>query len=326
MRPAESFLADEKPVRNAGLPRVSIIILNWNSYEVTRDCLASLNELAYASHEIVLVDNGSVDGSADKLAAQFPGVRLIRNRENLGFAGGNNVAIRDVMERGTDYLLLLNNDTIVPADFLGEMVRVAESSPEIGLVNPKILYFEPADRIWYAGGAYKLGWSFAHHFGADRVDTGKYNQLREVSFTTGCALLVKAEVVRKIGLLDESFFFGFEDLDWCIRARGAGYKAFYVPSSLVRHRAGYVTKKNLGKPAKDFQYVKNSVILARKHLRPRHWPLYALSLMRFLGYRTAGYLVRGEPQRVKALYQGLWNGSRSTVVRNNTLPPARGLR
>ena len=290
---------------------MSIIVLNWNSYEVTRDCLRSLENLDFPNPELVLVDNGSVDSSANRLAQEFPHARIIGNEKNLGFTGGNNVAIRNVLERGTDYLLLLNNDTIVAPNFLSELVQMAESNPEIGFLNPKILYHEPADRIWYAGGRYKPGWSFAEHIGVRERDNGKYNETREVSFVTGCALLVKAEVVRRIGLLDENFFFGFEDLDWCVRARRAGFKAFYVPSAVVWHRDGYVTKKNLGKPVKDFYHARNSVLLARKHLQRRHWPLYALSMAKYLAYRTAGYIVRVEPKRVKALYAGLWSGFRS---------------
>lgn len=314
--------ANKENISAGSGPRVSIIILNWNSYEVTRDCLLSLQKVGYPNYEVVLVDNGSVDGSADKLAREFPSARLVRNKTNLGFAGGNNVAMRDILARGSDYLLLLNNDTIVAPNFLEELLRAAESQPEIGLVNPKILYYDPADRIWYAGGSYKPGWSFARHFGVNRIDNGKYNQAREVSFVTGCALLVKAEVVRRIGLLDEVFFFGFEDLDWCVRAKKEGFKALYVPSAVVWHREGYVTKKNLGKPVKDFYYVKNSVILARKHLQARHWPLYTLSLMRYLAYRTAGYVVRREPQRIKALYRGLWSGCNTKLSGNGGAAPA----
>src|SRR5262249_8536018 len=161
----------------------------------------------------------------ERLQQEFPALRIIRNAENLGFPAGNNIGIRDALSRDPNYLLLLNNDTIVAADFLEQLVRVAERDAGIGLVNPKILYQEPANRIWYAGGSYRGGRSFARHFGVNRIDNGKYNQVTDVSFVTGCALLAKTDVVRKVGLLDEAFFLGFEDLDWCIRARDAGFRA-----------------------------------------------------------------------------------------------------
>ena len=297
------------------IPKVAIITLTWNSYEVTRDCLLTLRKVDYPNFEITVVDNGSTDRSWERLGREFPDARRIYNPTNLGFAGGNNVAIRDVLARDPSYLLLLNNDTLVAPNFLSEMIRAAEANPAIGLVNPKILYDKPADRIWYAGGSYRRGWSFAKHFGANRTDKGKYNRAREVSFVTGCALLVQAELVRKIGLLDEAFFLGFEDLDWCVRARDAGFKAVYVPSAVVWHRTGWVTENNLGKPLKDFYYVKNSVLLARKHLQPRHWPFYLLSITRFLAYRTAGYMVRVEPKRVAAMFRGLWSGWATQIDR-----------
>jgi GT2 family glycosyltransferase len=289
-------------------PKVSIVILNWNSYQVTRECLLSLEKMDYTNYEVVLVDNGSVDGSPDRLAQDFPQIRVFKNGKNLGFTGGNNVGLRDALARGTDYLLLLNNDTIVAPNFLNELMRVTEREPAAGLANPKILYCEPADRIWYAGGAYKRGWSFAKHFGVRRIDKGQYDQAREVTFVTGCALLVKAAIAEKIGILDDTLFLGFEDLDWCVRARDAGFKAYYVPSAVIWHKEGYDTKKNLGKPVKDFYYVRNSILMARKHFRLWHWPYFLVSLGGYLAYRTAGYLVRREPVRVSAMYRGLWSG------------------
>jgi GT2 family glycosyltransferase len=119
-------------------PKVSIIILTWNSYDVTRDCLLSLRKIDYPAFEVVLVDNGSVDGSGQKLAQNFPEVRVILNDKNLGFTGGANVGMRDVLARGTNYLLLLNNDTIVAPNFVTELVRVAERDERIGMVSPKI--------------------------------------------------------------------------------------------------------------------------------------------------------------------------------------------
>ena len=294
-------------------PKVSIITLTWNSYEVTRDCLLTLKKLDYPNFEIIVVDNGSTDGSQEQLAREFPDVRRICNATNLGFAGGNNVAIRDALGRDADYLLLLNNDTIVSPNFLRELIQVGESDARIGLLNPKIYYLEPPDRIWYAGGSYKRGWGFAQHSGFNRTDNGRYDQLCEVSFVTGCAPLAKTETVRRIGLLDESFFFLFEDLDWCMRAQGAGFKAVYVPSAIVWHRTAAATIKNFGKPIRDFYYVKNSVLLARKHLEARHWPLYFFSMVSFLSYRTAAFLLRAQPKRVAAMFQGLWSGWTATI-------------
>jgi GT2 family glycosyltransferase len=294
-------------------PKVSIIILTWNSYEVTRDCLISLRKIDYPAYEVVLVDNGSVDSSARNLAQEFPEVRLIRNEKNLGFTGGNNVGMRDALTRGTDYLLLLNNDTIVAPNFLTELVRVAESDDRIGMVNPKIYYFEPADKIWYAGGKYIRWKTFPIHFGLRQSDDGSYDQTQEVSFATGCALLVRAEAARKIGLLDEIFFLSYEDVDWSVRALNAGYKAMYVPAAVVWHRDSYVTKKSMGFAGREFYNMRNAVLCARKHLPLHQVPLFAFSMSKYVGFVTLRSLRQADFKRAAALYRGLWNGCWTTI-------------
>ena len=289
-------------------PKVSIIILNWNSYEVTRDCLASLEKIDFANREVVLVDNGSHDGSADRLEKEFPWARLIRNERNLGFTGGNNVGMRDALQRGPDYLLLLNNDTVVAPNFLTELVRVAESDPQIGLVNPKIYYFDPPDRIWYAGGVRKPWRVFPIHLGLRQRDDGRYNLTREVSFITGCALLIKAAVVRRIGLLDDLYFLSFEDADWSMRASRAGFKQFFVPASVIWHKDSYDTNKNLGHAGKNFYTMRNTILFARKYLQNRYWPLFMMSVGKYVMHRTVADLFHGDVKRVGALYRGLWSG------------------
>ena len=306
------------------VPRVSIIILNWNSYEVTRDCLVSLGRSDYANFEIILVDNGSRDSSPDRLSREFPSVRLIKNNKNLGFTGGNNVGMRDALGRDTDYLLLLNNDTEVAPDFLSQLVGVAESDPEIGVLNPKIYFYQPADMIWYGGGVHKPWWSFPRHIGVFQRDSDNNGLAQQVTFITGCALLIKTQIARQVGLLDETFFIGFEDADWSKRVMQAGYKAVYVPAAKIWHKISVDTKKNLGKPVKDFYYVRNSILLARKHLRQRrYWPLYWLSLAKYLAYRTAGYTLRLEPARVLALYKGVWSGCSTPIMGPISIPERR---
>jgi GT2 family glycosyltransferase len=289
-------------------PKVSIVVLNWNGYEVTRECLASLSAIDYPNREIVLVDNGSADGSPDRLAAGFPGITLIRNKENLGFTGGNNVGIRRALEENTDYVLLLNNDTVVAPNFLSELIRAGEADPRVGLLNPKILYFEPSNRIWYAGGSFSIWKGIASHRGTREVDCGRYDSPEEVTFITGCALLIKSEVIRKVGLLDDCLFYTCEDTDWTIRSLDAGYKALYVPSSVIWHKESMDVKHNAGKAFRDYYNIRNSLIVARRHARLYHWPSFLFSLAFMVAYRTTGYFIRGEFDRVGAVYRGLRDG------------------
>lgn len=306
--PQQHLTAGHARERSGVRPRVAIIMLTWKSYEVTHDCLQSLRKLDYPNCEIFLVDNASGDGSPEKLQSEFPEVTLIRNSQNLGFPGGNNVGIRQALQHTPDYLLLLNNDTIVAPDFLSHMVDAAESDPAIAIVNPKIFFFEPSDRLWCAGGVYHSWRGTATMRGVHRRDSGKFDASEEISFATGCAFLIRTSAVRRIGLLDETFFLGFEDLDWCVRARLAGFKLYYAPKAVIWHKDSYDTKKNLGKPIKDFYSTRNRILFARKHLPARYWPLFFLSLSGYIAYRSGGYLLRREPKRIAGLVKGVWAG------------------
>ena len=289
-------------------PRVSIVILNWNSYQVTLDCLLSLRKMDYHNFEVVLVDNGSVDESPEKLQENVPEIRLIRNATNLGFAGGCNVGMRDVLRRRTDYLLLLNNDTIVAPDFLSQLVRVAESDEKIGAASPKILFFDHPGRLNYAGGEHRLWRLFPKVFGLRQLDDGRYDKLREVSFLTGCAFLIKAEVVRKIGVLEEIYFHFYEDIEWSLRVLKAGFKTFYVPAAKIWHKEHYVTDKNQGNGFIEFNLARANMIFARKHVPLKLWPFKMPFFGAWMIYRTLVFSYRGDWQKVLSLYKGFWAG------------------
>jgi GT2 family glycosyltransferase len=293
---------------NGRLPKVFVIILNWNGFDVTCDCLRSLASVDYSNMQVVVVDNGSTDCSADRLQQQFGWIRVIRNSVNLGFTGGNNCGIRAALDAEADYILLLNNDTVVAKNFLLELIEAAEADRTVGLLNPKILYFEPADRIWYGGGSFSFWKGIASHRGHRALDQGAYDVRTHVTFITGCAFLIKAETVRKVGMLDDMFFYTCEDTDWSIRCLRAGYKALYVPSATVWHKESIDIKRNAGKAFRDFYNVRNSILLARKHARIYHWPSFLLCFTSMVAYRIAGYSVRGELTRVKAVLRGILKG------------------
>jgi GT2 family glycosyltransferase len=303
-------------------PPVSIVVLNWNAWEVTSECLKSLKQLDYPNYKIVVVDNGSSDCSVDCLAVRFPDVPLLRNEQNLGFAAGNNVGIRYALEDGAKYVLLLNNDTTASPSFLTRMVSLAESDRRIGILNPKIYYFDPPDRIWYAGGQFSPWRGFARHIGQRARDRVRYGATREVSFVTGCAFLIKAEVIARIGLLDERFFMVCEDTDWSIRSLEAGFKAIYVADAVIFHRESYTIKYRVGKWIRDYHNMRSSLLLARKHAKCYHWPSFLIFLGTTVAIRTAGYFILGQFDRIRALYGGLWDGATTdhgSQVVNNTV-------
>jgi hypothetical protein len=216
-------------------PRVAFSILNWNQKDLTCACLASLAQLDYPNYEIIVVDNGSREDEAAVIRRRFPAAIVLENEKNLGFAEGNNVAIRHALERGADYVFLLNNDTEVDPAMLKRLVAVAERDERIGIVGPKINYFAEPETIWSAGGILD-----AHRMpillGVDEPDEGQHDTLKEVDWVTGCALLIKSSLIEQIGLIDARFFIYFEENDWCYRAQRAGFKVMYVPEARMWHK------------------------------------------------------------------------------------------
>ena len=243
-------------------PKVSIIILNWNGWSDTMECLESLNRLDYSNFEIILIDNGSKE-KPPLVNVQFLKLSIFQvfNEENLGFAGGNNQGINIALERGADYILLLNNDTTVEPDFLKKLIAVAKENKNYGILGPVINYYDEPDKIWFAGG--QLNWlktrgthitdmnkiysSSGISQQRDEVEKSDFeessrlaslrsNSILEVDYITGCCLLIKKEVIEKIGLLAEEYFLYYEDTDWCQRARRAGYLCGLAGEAKIFHK------------------------------------------------------------------------------------------
>jgi len=217
-------------------PLVYIILVNWNGKNDTLECLSSLQKVSYSNFKILVVDNASHDGSVEAIRTDFPNVELLVNKENLRFAGGNNIGIQYALQNNADYILLLNNDTTVEPNFLSELIIVAGNQNEIGIVGAKIFYYTDNKRIWFAGGTINLKTGITKHRGIRTIDVGQFNNEEEVGYITGCCMLVKREVIDKIGMLDESYFIYGEDADWCLRAKKVGFKLMYAPSSVAYHK------------------------------------------------------------------------------------------
>jgi len=263
---------------NSNAPPVAIIVVNWNRREDTLACLESLAGVTYPNFRVIFVDNGSSDGSAQAVRERFPQVQVIALPDNRRFAGGNNVGLRDVLEKGGDFALLLNNDTTVAADFLDHLVAAAREDAWIGLAAPKILYSARPDVIWFAGGIIVPAWGYVRHFGLRQRDDGRFDQPRDVSFLTGCCLLIRRDVLGKVGLLDEGFFLYSEDADYCLRAARAGYRLRYEPRSRIFHQVSSSTggAYNL---RKWIQRYISLFRLVRKHTSPTTYPLFLLNLI-----------------------------------------------
>ncbi|MCK5413515.1 MAG: glycosyltransferase family 2 protein [Candidatus Pacebacteria bacterium] len=242
--------------------KVYIILLNWNNEEDTIECVESLKKINYNDYKIIVVDNGSEEESISKIENKYPDLFIIKNKNNLGFAGGNNVGIKYAINNDADYVLLINNDTTVDENFLAELVKVGEADKGNGLIGSKIYFYSEKNRIWFAGG--KVNWlkNKGTHIGLDEIDKKQYDKIKEVDYLTGCCLLVKKEVIEKIGVLEEDYFLYYEDTDFSLRAQNVGYKCVYVPESKIYHKISRSTKP--GSASYIYYHVRNGLVMAKR--------------------------------------------------------------
>ena len=216
-----------------GVPAVAIVIVDYNGFADTARCLESIEKITYTNYAIYLVDNGGSHRAELKdIASAHSHVRYLRSEENLGFSGGNNLAL-EMIRDDFDYALLLNNDTVVTPEFLSKLV---ENADEMTLVGSKIYYWTEKDRIWYAGGGSSRALCKAWHGGFRKMDDSFHDKgSSEVGFISGCCMLIPAKVLVDVGLLDDSYFLYLEDTDYCFRAMDAGYTLRYEPDSVIYH-------------------------------------------------------------------------------------------
>jgi GT2 family glycosyltransferase len=257
-------------------PTVNIIVLNYNSRDDTLDCLRSLQHLTYSPVQVTIVDNGSTDGSVEAIQEQFPEMTLIATGENLGFTGGNNIGIERALEAGVDYIMLLNNDTIVAPDMIDIMVAAMQADPTIGVTGPMIYYYDKPDIIWSAGGAIDWKHGTTQMIGIGEDDKGQFGMAtREVDFVTGCALLARRDTWEKAGLLDDKFFMYYEETEWCVRARRAGFGVAQVPLAMMWHK---ISIEERATSPRTYYYMTRNRLLFLRHsgASMRTW-LYTLT-------------------------------------------------
>jgi len=246
-------------------PRVSIVIVNWNGYEDTLECIASLQKINYKNYEIVLVDNGSTIDNFSEFENISTNFRLLRSEENLGFSGGNNIGIKYSLKQSVDYILLLNNDTIVEKNFLKPLIEKFSDIEDIGIVAPQINYYDEPRRVWSAGGKISMirGSGFAD---SNKLESELKLSSREVHFVSGCCMLVRREVFQKTGLFDENFFLYVEDADFCYRVKKIGYKIYVTTQSKIFHKVNTSTKENFSR-LPLYYTTRNRLYLSKKNFR-----------------------------------------------------------
>lgn len=247
------------------MPCVHIVLLNWNGWQDTIECLKSLEDLEYPNFEIVVVDNASTDNSVSKIKEEYPEIVLLRSRSNLGYAGGNNLGIEYALKHNTDYVWLLNNDTIVDEFALLNLVDRIEEDSSLGMCGSKVVYYHQRDTVQVlAGGSYNKWLGITTNFGQHQhVDTDfDTEQIEEnLDFIIGASMLISRSFLKDIGLISEDYFLYYEEVDWGIRAKGK-YDLGFASDSIVYHKEGSsIGATNLDKSNKsklsDYYLIKN---------------------------------------------------------------------
>lgn len=250
------------------LPLVYVVILSWNHCRETVSCIFSVKALRYPNKRILLVDNGSQDGTPKIVASLFPDVEILVNEKNLGFAAGCNRGLCYVLEKGADFIFLLNNDVEVEPQSLDHLISLA--GPGIGMVAPKIYYAEDPQRIWSIGGVRHPLTLEKTGDARDQIDRGQFNRVLERDYLTGCAVLISRELLEKIGLFDERFFMYYEDSDLSLRARQQGFRLLLAPEAYVWHKVA-ASSGGGNSPNERYWMARSSVLFFHKYVRGPRW-------------------------------------------------------
>lgn len=293
------------------MKRLAVILVNYNGWKDTKLCLISLLNVTSSSTdiEVIVVDNASktsISPYIDNFTRDNKKIKitLIENKENKGFSGGNNVGIRHALKNDADYIMLLNNDTIVANNFIDPLVAFYNEQVNAGILGPKI-YFdsgyefhkdrysesEKGNVIWYAGGV--IDWNNVHasHRGVDEVDIGQYNRSVKTPYVSGCCMIMTREVIEKVGFFDETYFMYLEDVDFCMRALKAGFELWYIPASHIWHKNAQSSGES-GSELQVYYQTRNRLMFGMK---------YASFRTKLALIRNSIHVVRTNSKRRKAI-------------------------
>jgi GT2 family glycosyltransferase len=291
-----------------GAPTVHVVLVTLNGWEDTRSCLHALQKQTYPRVQLHLVDNASTDGTVEKVRREFPNVTVYPQQQNLGFAAGCNVALRVARQQG-GYALLLNNDTCFGPTLVECLVDHVRNAPDAGLLAPRINFAEPETMVWSTGyGQNRL--TLEKQGGHDgQPEQSVPGSPIEREYLLGTALLISPDVLREVGLLDERFFFTYEDLDYSIRTRQAGFRLLCIPNAVVWHKVSGTAGQD--SPLQNYHLGYASVLFFRKHYRLAQPLVILLNRAASALRRTTRLLLSRKPRTAIAYWRGLLRGLRT---------------
>ena len=247
------------------LPLVVTVILNTNRKEDTLAALHSLSANTYPRQQVIVLDNASTDGSVSAIRGSFPRVRIIELEQNLGYAGNNNVGIQAALDMNADWVFVVNEDITLAPDCIARLVEVGESDSQIGIVGPMVYHHDEPAVIQSAGGKMSPIW-VSYHLSQNEMDTGKYSAPHEVDWVSGCAIMARGAAIRQAGMIDERFFYYWEETEWCLRIGKAGWKIFHVPRAHLWHKG--VQRDYRPGPNVTYYSTRNRLLMLSKHRAP----------------------------------------------------------
>lgn len=264
-------------------PKIYLIVLNWNDKELSRKCLSSIEKVSYSNYEVLIVDNNSEDGSVEFFKQHFPNYDILALKDNLKYAGGNNAAVDYLQPNEEDYLVFINNDTMVSSDFLDHLIDPFLNDPNCIITVPKILFAMDINKIWYAGGLVNMWKGTIDHIGIRNFDAPRYSFMMETDYATGCCLCISYNDFKKLNYFDTTFNMYCEDVDLSIRAKKMNRKIVYSPKSIILHSVSQSLGENSLKKIRN--KLSGQVKLFWKHASGLqiitltfHWLLFYLPL------------------------------------------------
>jgi len=268
-------------------PHVAVVILTWNGKRDILHCLSTLPRVRYSNWSATVVDNASTDGTLEAIREAYPQQRVLVMEKNLGFCGGNNRGLEDAIARGADYVLLLNNDTELHPELLAELVRVAREDPRIGAVGAKNIQMADHSRVWGAYGCLTYGYSLVKLVGLNEPDGPEFTCVKDVDWVIGNGLMMSRAAIESVGGLDENFFGYHEDVDWCERARRAGFRVRYNGHAVIYHRGFGASDPDARMPFPVLYFLgRNAYVFARKHATARQLAGFLCSFAAYMAWHT----------------------------------------
>lgn len=252
-------------------PLLFVVVLTNNNRDDTLACLQSLHQSGYQNMKIILLENLALADTPEPLQHDFPNVQSIPLDKNLGYAGNNNIGIQAAMAQGAEWMLILNDDTVLDPSCLSLLMEAAEGDSRIGILGPLVYHFDEPQVIQTAGGSLGQYWMIGH-LGQDQQDRGQFDTVRDVEWISGCAILVRSALVNEIGMLDADYFLYWEEVEWCVRAREAGWRICHVPQAKLWHKGVKQYRNYHPKPYVTYYTTRNHLYTLRKHRAP--WRAY----------------------------------------------------